>query len=97
MPAHPALTMSARALVGSLSWHWVFYVNLPLGAVALAVAARTLPAHTTRVAHRIPSRHFYKRITRASGMLDAVLVLTKAAQAAAFADQHRASKRSRAR
>ena len=25
-----------------LSWHWIFYVNLPIGAVALAVIARTL-------------------------------------------------------
>jgi MFS family permease len=57
MPAHPALTVSVRALVGSLSWHWVFYVNLPLGAVAPAVAARTLPAHHTGGApHRLPGR-----------------------------------------
>lgn len=31
-------------LVENLSWRWVFLVNLPVGAVALAVAARVLPA-----------------------------------------------------
>jgi EmrB/QacA subfamily drug resistance transporter len=31
-------------LVDQLSWRWVFYVNLPVGAAALAVIARQLPA-----------------------------------------------------
>jgi EmrB/QacA subfamily drug resistance transporter len=30
-----------------LSWRWVFYVNLPIGAVALAVVSSTLTATTT--------------------------------------------------
>jgi EmrB/QacA subfamily drug resistance transporter len=31
-------------LVQALSWHWAFLVNVPLGALAWAVLARTLPA-----------------------------------------------------
>ena len=39
--------------VDNLSWRWVFYINLPIGAVALAVVAAVLPAHGTRTHHTI--------------------------------------------
>ncbi|WP_219418303.1 MDR family MFS transporter [Pseudonocardia nigra] len=39
--------------VDQLSWRWVFYVNLPVGALALLVAAAALPRDTRRVHHRI--------------------------------------------
>jgi EmrB/QacA subfamily drug resistance transporter len=39
--------------VDYLSWHWVFYVNLPIGAMALLVTAVTMPSITSRVAHAI--------------------------------------------
>jgi EmrB/QacA subfamily drug resistance transporter len=32
-------------LTDNISWHWVFFVNLPVGAVALAIIWRLLPAH----------------------------------------------------
>jgi len=32
-------------ITDNISWHWVFYVNLPIGAVALAVIASQLPNH----------------------------------------------------
>ena len=37
----------------SLSWRWVFYINLPIGAVALIVVAACLHAKTTHVEHDI--------------------------------------------
>ncbi|HYB86374.1 MAG TPA: MFS transporter [Streptosporangiaceae bacterium] len=39
--------------VDNLSWRWVFYVNLPIGAVALAVVAAVLPGQLRRAEHRI--------------------------------------------
>ena len=39
--------------VDNLGWRWVFYINLPIGVVALAVIAVTLPADLDPV----PSHH----------------------------------------
>ncbi len=36
-----------------LSWHWIFYVNLPIGAVALVIIGRTLRQYTPLHARRI--------------------------------------------
>jgi EmrB/QacA subfamily drug resistance transporter len=39
--------------VDNLGWRWVFYINLPIGVVALVVIAIVLPGTATRSKHRI--------------------------------------------
>jgi EmrB/QacA subfamily drug resistance transporter len=40
----------------NLSWRWIFYVNLPIGVLALGVLAATLPSRSERVHYRVDYR-----------------------------------------
>ena len=42
----------AAAILSVASWHWLFLINVPIGVVALVMAAQTLPA-TPRAAGRL--------------------------------------------
>jgi EmrB/QacA subfamily drug resistance transporter len=40
-------------LVDNLSWRWVFYVNMPVGALAILIVTTRLHLHTPSIRHRI--------------------------------------------
>jgi EmrB/QacA subfamily drug resistance transporter len=40
-------------IVDNLSWRWVFYVNLPVGALAILIVITRLHLHTPSIRHRI--------------------------------------------
>jgi EmrB/QacA subfamily drug resistance transporter len=56
-----------------LTWRWVFYINLPLGLVALVVATLALHAREARVRHRID---YLGAALLAAGVACVVLVTT---------------------
>jgi EmrB/QacA subfamily drug resistance transporter len=58
--------------VDNLSWRWVFYINLPIGAVALVVVTIVLPVSTVRQQHKID----YLGATLLAGFATCVVLAT---------------------
>ncbi|MGH7641675.1 MAG: MDR family MFS transporter, partial [Candidatus Dormibacteria bacterium] len=59
--------------VQNLSWHWIFYINIPVGAVALVVTTGALPRALRRVQHVID---YLGAVLLAGGVTCLVLLTT---------------------
>jgi MFS family permease len=59
-------------LVTDLSWRWVFYVNVPIGAAAIAFGARNLPGD--RVGKVVGADQLVQRARVGSGKDDSGIV-----------------------
>jgi EmrB/QacA subfamily drug resistance transporter len=59
-------------LVDNLSWRWVFYVNMPVGALAVLIVTTRLHLHTPTISHRID----YLGTAVLSGGVGALILLT---------------------
>ena len=58
--------------VDNLSWRWIFYINVPIGIIALVVVASQVPGHLRRVHHVID----YLGILTLSAAVTALILLT---------------------
>ncbi len=58
--------------VDNLSWRWVFYVNIPVGAFAILIVATRLHLHTPHRSHKVD----YLGAALLSGSVGALILLT---------------------
>jgi EmrB/QacA subfamily drug resistance transporter len=56
-------------IVQSVGWQWVFYVNIPLGAIALVATAIFLPGGGRRVQHKVDYAGFATLVVAASALI----------------------------
>jgi EmrB/QacA subfamily drug resistance transporter len=63
-------------LTDTLSWRWVFFINLPIGVAAFVLALRYI--HNTRAAQRPESADVLGAVTVTGGLLALVFVIVKA-------------------
>jgi EmrB/QacA subfamily drug resistance transporter len=56
-------------LVEQLSWRWIFYINIPIGVIALVVIAAQVPGHLRRVHHDIDYLGTFTLIIGATGLV----------------------------
>jgi EmrB/QacA subfamily drug resistance transporter len=59
-------------LVEHLSWRWIFYINLPLGLIALAVIGAVFKPHTAHIRHTID----YMGAAFLAGALTCIILFT---------------------
>ena len=59
-------------LVEHLSWRWIFYINLPLGVIALAVIGAVFKPHTAHIKHTID----YMGAAFLAGALTCIILFT---------------------
>jgi EmrB/QacA subfamily drug resistance transporter len=58
--------------VDNLSWRWIFYINIPIGAIALFVVASQVPGHLSKIHHQID----YLGVLVLSAAATALILLT---------------------
>jgi EmrB/QacA subfamily drug resistance transporter len=60
-------------IVDHASWRWIFYVNLPVGALALIVISITMPKRTEKREHSIDYRGFFLLAAGTTALLVALV------------------------
>ena len=61
-------------LTDSLSWRWIFFINIPVGIVAFILIMTTFP-HIQRPAHVRSSIDYAGAVTLALGLVSLLLAL----------------------
>jgi len=69
-------------IVDNASWRWIFFVNLPIGGIALLVIALTMPRHERTKPHSVDWTGAFLLAAMTTGMLLALLSVEPAFTAA---------------